>query len=78
MNELKLFTARVEFDYVVVAQDEDQAFRVALDEMSEAFNDLDRREVDIVITAGVNAYNWDDECIPYGGDGSTRTSEYNK
>jgi len=72
----KLYTARVTFDFVVVADDQVDAFDVALSEMREAFSDLDRHDVDIDVSAGVHAYKWDDDCIPYGGDGNTRTSAY--
>jgi len=73
---MKLYTARITFDFVVVADDKIDAFDVALSEMREAFSDLDRHDVDIDVTDGVHAYKWDDDCIPYGGDGNTRTSAY--
>lgn len=73
---MKLYTARVAFDFVVLAEDKISAFDVALSHMREAFSDLDRHDVDLDISAGVHAYKWDDECIPYGGDGNTRTGAY--
>lgn len=73
---MKLYTARVSFDFVVVAQTEHEAFAAALENMKEAFSDLDRYDVDLDIETGVHAYKWDDDCIPYGGDGNTRTSAY--
>ncbi len=73
---MKLYTAKVTFDFVVVAEDDITAFEVALNEMREAFSDLDRNSVDIDVSPGAHAWKWDDECIPYGGDGNKRTSEY--
>lgn len=35
-------------------------------------------DVDIDAKFGVSAYGWDGMCIPYGGDGNTRTSDYLK
>jgi hypothetical protein len=75
-TQLKLFTAKITFDFVLVAEDKITAFEVALSEMREAFNDLDRNDVDIDIDPGAHAYKWDDDCLPYGGDGNTRTSAY--
>ena len=73
---MKLYTAKVTFDFVLVAENEHEAFATALSEMKEAFSDLDRHDVDVDIDPGVHAYKWDDDCIPYGGDGNTRTKEY--
>lgn len=75
---MKLYTAKVTFDFVVVAENTNDAFGVALANMRDAFSDLDRHDVDVDIDSGANAYKWDDECIPYGGDGNTRTGEYKK
>ena len=73
---MKLYTAKVSFDFVLVAENEHEAFATALSEMREAFADLDRHAVDVDIDLGAHAYKWDDECVPYGGDGNTRTSAY--
>ena len=73
---MKLYTAKVSFDFVLVAENIREAFAVAVSEMREAFSDLDRNDVDLDIDEGANAYKWDDDCIPYGGDGNTRTSKY--
>ncbi|CAB5207138.1 hypothetical protein UFOVP183_34 [uncultured Caudovirales phage] len=75
---MKLYTAKITFDFVVVAKNNHDAFLVALANMREAFSDLDRHDVDIDVEKGVHAYKWDDECIPYGGDGNTQTAEYKK
>lgn len=72
----KLFTASITFDFVVVAEDENHAHQVAMSEMREALSDMDRYDADIDITEGVSANGWDDDCIPYGGDGNTRTKDY--
>lgn len=73
---MKLYTAKVAFDFVLVANDPISAFDVALAHMREAFGDIYRHDVGLDIETGVHAYKWDDECIPYGGDGNTRTGEY--
>ncbi len=73
-----LYTVRVTFDYVIVADDIYNAYGVAPGYAREALCDMDRNDLDINITPGVSAYKWDDECIPYNGDGNTRTGEYKK
>lgn len=72
----KLFTASITFDFVVAAENETHAHQVAMDEMREALNDMCRYDADIHITKGVSASSWDGDCIPYGGDGNTRTKDY--
>lgn len=72
----KLYTVRVSYDYVVVADDVQDAYEVGLGYVKDALSDMDRRDVDIDVVEGVSAYKWDDECIPYGGDGDTRTGDY--
>lgn len=74
----KLYTVHVSFDYVVVAEDEKDAWSVAIAEGRDAFSDISIHDCDLDIVEGVHASGWDDQCIPYGGDGNTRTSEYLK
>jgi len=76
MSTLKLYTVKVSFDFVVAANDVHDAYQVGAAEAAEAFRDLSVRDMDMDVTPGATAYKWDDECIPYGGDGNTRTSEY--
>jgi hypothetical protein len=79
MSKLKLYTATVTFDYVVVAEDEDNADMVAREYAKDALGDISMFDVDIGIVKGWNAaIGWDVECIPYGGDGNTRTGDYIK
>ena len=73
-----LYTVTVSYDYVVVAEDLVDAEAVGRGYMKDALSDLSVYDVDIDVTSGVTAYGWDDECIPYGGDGNTRTKEYKK
>ena len=73
---MKLFTVTVEFDYVVVADSEDEAEHVARKTVKQALSDLDFWDLNYIVEPGVHAYGWDDNCIPYGGDGNTRTKEY--
>lgn len=72
----KLYTVKVSFDYVVVAEDIHHAYQVGLTHVTDALSDMPIGDVDMDVVAGVSAYGWDDLCIPYGGDGNTRTSEY--
>ena len=72
----KLYTART--DFVVVADDQLNAFEVALANMREAFSDLDRYDVDMDVSEGVHAYKWDNALHPLRGDGNTRTESYRK
>lgn len=72
----KLFTVRIEFDYVVVAENEMDAEAVGRGYIKEALSDMSVHDVDIFVSEGATAWGWDDDCIPYGGDGNTRTGEY--
>lgn len=78
MTMTKLYTVRVSYDYVVVADDAHDAYLVGRDYMRDALSDMPREDVDMDVHEGVHAYGWDGACIPYGGDGNTRTSEYLK
>jgi hypothetical protein len=80
----KLFRVSVEFDFVVVAEDDGESCWDAAEQHArEAFCDLVSSQMshhvvpfkmeDMKKTTG-----WDEECIPYGGDGNTRTGEYLK
>ena len=72
----KLYTVRVTYDFVVVADDENDADMVGRGYAKDALSDMSIHDVDTDVTEGVTAYMWDNECIPYGGDGNTRTGEY--
>jgi hypothetical protein len=72
----KLFTARVTYDYVVVAENEEEADEVARGYLKDALSDMSIYDVDIDVEEGIHSWGWDEDCIPYGGDGNTRTKEY--
>lgn len=72
----KLYTVRVTYDYVVVADSVNDAYAVGQSYIKEALRDMPIQDVDLDVVEGDNAYGWDDECVPYGGDGNTRTGEY--
>ena len=80
----RLVSVRCTFDYVVVVDDAATAvdtFSVAWRNAREAFGDLLIDQCDFDITPYNDArkpYQWDDECIPYGGDGRKTTGEYLK
>lgn len=73
---MKLYTITVSYDYVVLAEDEDDADNVAREYAKDALFDISQYDIDVGIKEGVHADGWDDECIPYNGDGNTRTGEY--
>ena len=75
---MRLYTVQVTYDYVVVAENEREAIGVGLGYARDALGDISIHDVDIDVTEGVTASGWDDECIPYGGDGDKRTGEYLK
>lgn len=72
----RLYTVRVTFDFVVEADSLTSVASVVEDNVQAAFNDIPRDLLDYTVKPGVHADGWDDECIPYGGDGNTRTGDY--
>ncbi len=72
----KLYTVTVHFDYVVVADDVNDADAVARGYIKDALSDMSVFDVDVDVEEGATAYRWDGDCIPYGGDGNTRTKDY--
>lgn len=75
MNK-KLFTVSVSFDYVVAADDIHAAYDVAYENATSAFGETPRTCIMFDVVPGTNATGWDGDCIPYGGDGNTRTKDY--
>lgn len=79
----KLVTVRCTFDYVIVVEDKanivDQ-YDIAAAYARDAFHDLSAKDMDFDLSnyPETQPYMWDDECIPYGGDGNTRSGEYKK
>lgn len=74
----KLYTVTVTYDYVVLAEDENDADAIARGYAKDALGDMSIFDVNVDVQEGVHAQDWDDDCIPYGGDGNTRTGEYLK
>ncbi len=72
----KLYTIRVSYDYVVVADNVEDAEAIGRGYANDALSDVGIFDIDVDVQEGVSAYGWDDDCIPYGGDGNTRTREY--
>lgn len=72
----KLYTVTITYDFVVVAEDANHAYYVGQEYAKEALSDMSINDVDASVVDGVKAWGWDDKCIPYGGDGNTRTGEY--
>jgi hypothetical protein len=78
---MKLVTVRASFDYVIVVDDSaeyENEIVLALNNLNDAARDLSVHDwdVDVYDYEQVKPNGWDDDCIPYGGDGNTRTSEY--
>lgn len=73
---MRLYTVKVSYDFVVVADSDREAEGVARGYAKDALSDMSIHDVDVDVVEGVSAWGWDDECIPYGGDGNTRTGEY--
>ena len=74
---MKLKKVCLVLEYVIVAED-GEADEVAREFARDACGDVGREDFDITISeyAPGSVQNWDGECIPYGGDGNTRTREY--
>lgn len=77
-NKMPIYNVNVtlETTIVVVADDEDHAYQVARDNTRDAIEN-DRPEPGINIRGEVTSEKhlrdgWDSECLPYGGNGSTR------
>ena len=77
-QHMKLYTVSVGFEFVVVAEDGADAHRVARESIRDALGDVSSNDIDLFVTSGVTASGWDDECVPYGGDGNTRTGDYKR
>ena len=75
---MKLKKVKVEFEYVIVVENDADPDEVARRHVYEAIRDIGSHELDIYVSAYKpgSVDNWDDECIPYGGDGNTTTGEY--
>lgn len=74
----KLFNVTVSYDFVVEAEDDGDAFEVALQNLHNAIRDIPEKYIQILVDEGpyIWAHGWDGDCIPYGGDGNTRTKDY--
>jgi hypothetical protein len=73
---MKLFTVTVEYEYVVAAEDFNDANDVARDHALEAMKDLSTYELDYRIFQGVAANGWTDDALPYGGEGNKTVGDY--
>lgn len=78
---MKLMTVTCHFEYVIVVEDDAEfvdAIDVATETVREAFSDISIFDLDLYVVPydHYKPNDWDDLCIPYGGDGNTRTSEY--
>ena len=66
---------------VIEAEDDDHAWEIARDDINEVLQDVGLRQLaQICVLKEVKSTkdlppDWDDCCIPYGGDGNTRIAE---
>lgn len=75
---MKLFTVRVEYDYVVAAEDFEDAESKAVEYAREALKDYSVYDLDYTIDSGVKAIGWSDDSLPYGGEGDKTIRDYLK
>jgi hypothetical protein len=70
---MKLKTITVEFQFVVVVNDGQDPEFVARDNIKECVRDMSEYDFDVSVNdyKDVTPEGWDDDCIPYGGDGNT-------
>jgi hypothetical protein len=62
---MKLFTVKMSFEFVVVADDEKQAKAAALANADEALKASDYEDIAVEIRPGADARGWEDPiCIP--------------
>lgn len=75
---MKLKTVTLEFEFVIAVEDDDKAEETARDHILDAVRDMSTFDFDLIIRdyKKGGAQGWDDDCIPYGGDGNTRTGDY--
>lgn len=80
---MALYFTQVSIDVPVVieAEDEDHVWEIARDDIREILGDVNlgrlvkTHVVREVSKAEELPKDWDDRCIPYGGDGNTRIAE---
>lgn len=72
----KPFTVTVEFDYVVVATDQEDAMKVAKANAIQAFKDQAYADMLWIIQEGVHAEGWDERAYPYGDCFERTVGEY--
>ena len=80
---MKLVTVRARFDYLIVVEDDAEfkdKYAIALGNLRDAAGDLSVSDFDVQLYSydKIKPTGWDDMCIPYGGDGNTRTGDYLK
>ncbi len=72
----KLYTVKASFDFVMAAESLELAEATAHRHIRDALNDMGEMDVETRVSVGATADGWDGDCIPYGGDGKTRTEDY--
>jgi hypothetical protein len=72
---MKIFAVRISTVAIIVADTEEEAIDIAVEEETNIFSagGCEHEAPQIVSSqAELAAHGWDGECIPYGGDGNTR------
>jgi len=69
----------VEFDFVIVVDTENPTLtdeEIARDSVVDAFHDISIYDYEYIIDDYIpGCAIWDNDCIPYGGDGETKTGD---
>lgn len=78
---MKLMSVKCVVDYVIAVEDDanhQDAIDVAADCFSDAIRDLTSWDIEYAVAPYEpgSVIGWDGNCIPYGGDGETRTQDY--
>lgn len=75
---MALYNVEVSTMMVVVAKDEDEAYSVALSNARQSMIDADPdvNVIGLVESRSQLRDSWDEECIPYGGNGNDPIYKY--
>jgi len=72
----KLYTVTAEFQYVIVAENMEQARRFAYRTAQEAIGDQAPDDIYWIIQEGIHAEGWDERSYPYGDCFERTVGEY--
>lgn len=74
---MKLFTVKMSFEFVVVADDEKQAKAAAMEKCDEALGMTDYEDLAVEIRPGANAKGWEHPtCVPVNSPEYKSVADY--